>query len=318
MSIITEILRTQTLPGIIAVNKVPQVTFKGWIASQTYKTSSAIQSTDFCLDVFNHEELLLPYAYDINRMASSSFESISGVLPDSNLPKSVGWLMIRSYYSAYFSMHAILRLFGTSCSQFDFNESKAITEVAKLFSPQNGVTVSNGYYKCEYSTSTKSIHCTKLNNTHQDVWKVFYDFLDNMATKVSRSEFLNEDKTLVVKYLLMLRQGLSFRGTLNSGNWLSKVRNDVNYSHSMGAWYPYKNSSHEHEGMFRLVKKWKSPPSEDMINDSISKCDHLLFVSTCVSIVSLCHALLVDLTSINSSSFLKHAPIRLISQLEAN
>lgn len=318
MSIIIEILRTQTLPGIIDIQNTPQLTFKGWIAGHSYKISSEIQSTKFSLDVFNHENLLLPYAYDINRMAASSFESISGILPDANLPKSVGWLMIRSYYSAYFSMHAILRLFGISCSQFDTNESNAITDVAKLFSLQNEITVSCGYYKCEYSPSTKTIHCLKLKNTHQDVWKIFYDFLDDMATKVSKSEFLNKDKDLVVDYLLALRNGLSCRNKLTGGSWLSRVRNEVNYSHSMGAWYPYKNSSDEHEGMFRLAKKWRSPPSVDMINNSISKCDHLLFVSTCVSIVSLCHALLVDLTNINSNSFLKHAPMRLISQLEAN
>ncbi len=143
MSIIIEILRTQTLPGIIDIQNTPQLTFKGWIAGHSYKISSEIQSTKFSLDVFNHENLLLPYAYDINRMAASSFESISGILPDANLPKSVGWLMIRSYYSAYFSMHAILRLFGISCSQFDTNESNAITDVAKLFSLQNDITVSD-------------------------------------------------------------------------------------------------------------------------------------------------------------------------------
>lgn len=316
MQIINEILRAHFLPGIIGIQKIPQLTFRGWIAKESFKITSQINNKNFVLNVYSHEELLLPYAYDINRMAASSFESIHGIAPDERLPKSVGWLIIRAYYSAYFSVHAILRLFGISCSQLDSNETRAITDVASIYSLQNGITVSNGYYKCLYNHRDSTITCNKLNNTHQDVWRIFYDFINEMATKVAHSDFRKIDRDLVIQYLFKLREGLSYKNTLNGGNWLSKIRNEVNYSHSMGAWYPYKKSLTDHEEMFRLVKQWKSNPTEDLIVKNINKSDHLLYISTCVSIVSLCHSLLADLKNLNSEIFLKHAPIRLINQIE--
>lgn len=315
MTIVVDILRAQIIPGLINIEETPLMTFKGWIANRSYKMSLPLQSKSFTLDVYSHDKILLPYAYDINRMASSSFESMHGIAPDAGLPKSIGWLIIRSYYSAYFAMHALLRLFGVSCSQFDVNESRAITEIANMYSLANGNTASSGYYRCKYDNKSSKIYCEQLNNTHQDVWKSFYELIDQLAGKVSSSDFREKDRKQVIEYLFLLREGMSFRKKLNDGNWLSKVRNEVNYTHSMGAWFPYINSSDEHEKMFRLTQLWKNPPSDEIIRSNVSECDQILFVSTCVSIVSLCHSLLLDLHKGNTDIFLKNGAIRLSKQL---
>ncbi|MED5520249.1 hypothetical protein [Alteromonas macleodii] len=315
MTILVDVLRAHIVPGLTNVEAIPQMTYRGWIASKSYKMTTPLQSKEFVLDVYSHEQLLQPYAYDINRMATSSFESMHGISPDEGLPKSVGWLIIRSYYSAYFSMQAILRLFGISCSQFDANESRAVTNIAQMYSLQNGNTAASGYYKCQYDPTSSKVCCKQLSNTHQDVWKSFYELIDDLATKVASSDFRKIDRDSAIEYLFKLREGLSFRKALNNGNWLSKVRNEVNYTHSMGAWFPYSNSSNEHQKMFRLIKCWKQAPSQEIINSNLAQCDQLLFVSTCVSIVSLCYGLLADLNTINDNSFLKYGAMRLANQL---
>lgn len=316
MSIAIDVLRAQIMPGLAGIEALPQLTYRGWIAKKSYKMSSQLKSKEFTLDVYSHDEILLPYAFDINRMAASAFESMYGITPDNGLPKSIGWLVIRAYYSSYFAMQAILRIFGISCSQFDSNEAKAVTDVANIYSLQNGHTASTGYYGCTYDVSVSEVHCKQLSNTHQDVWKIFYELLEKLATKVSTSDFLKKDRDSVIQYLFKLREGLSHRNTLTSGNWLSKVRNEVNYTHSMGAWYPYQNSVNEHEKMFRLTRSWNKEPTQDTINSELSSCDQLLFVSTCVSVVSLCHALLSDILTLNKDVFLKYGAMRLVNQLE--
>jgi hypothetical protein len=314
MPILVDILRAHIMPGLTTIEEIPQMTFRGWIANKSYKMTSPLYSKEFSLDVYNHETFLLPYAYDINRMAASSFESMHGISPENGLPKSVGWLIIRSYYSAYFSMHALLRLFGISCSQFDANEARAVTDVARLYCLENGNIAASGYYKCQYNVQAAKVYCKQLSNTHQDVWKSFYDLIDDLATKIATSQFRKKDRDYAIEYLFNLREGLSFRKTLNGGNWLSKVRNEVNYTHSMGAWFPYSNSPDEHEKMFRLTRLWKQSP-EDMMQSHLNQCEHILFIGTCVSIVSLCHAILLDLHSINGNTFLKYGAIRLSHQL---
>ncbi|NQZ40426.1 hypothetical protein [Moritella sp.] len=315
MQIITDVLRAHLLPGLSNVEAVPHLTFRGWLAKKSFKMTEPLESKAFKLDVYSHSELLLPYAYDINRMAASSIESMNGITPENGLPKSTGWLIIRSYYSAYFAMHALLRLFGISCSQLDSHESRAVTDVARMYSLQNGNTASSGYYRCQYDFTSSTIIFKQLNNTHQDVWKTFYELLDTLATKVSSSDFRKKDRDITVDFLFKLREGLSCRNTVNSGNWLSQIRNEVNYTHSMGAWYPYVNSSDEHNKMFRLTSNWKQTPTADIINDNVGKCDQLLFVSTCVTVVSLCHSMISDLHNINSNIFLKHGAIRLVNQI---
>lgn len=315
MQIIIDVLRAHLVPGLSNVENIPHLTFRGWLAKKSFKMTEALESKAFTLDVYSHDELLLPYAYDINRMAASSFESMNGIIPETSLPKSTGWLIIRSYYSAYFAMHALLRLFGISCSQLDNNESKAVTDVAKMFSLQNGNTASSGYYRCQYNFTNSTIEFKQLNNTHQDVWKAFYELLDTLASKVTTSDFLKKDRDITVDFLFKLREGLSCRNTVNSGSWLSQVRNEVNYTHSMGAWYPYNNSSDEHDKMFRLTNNWKQTPTAEVISQNVAKCDQLLFVSTCVTVVSLCHSIISDLHNINCNIFLKHGAIRLVNQI---
>lgn len=316
MSIAIDVLRAHIMPGLTGIEAIPQLTYRGWIAKKSYRMSLPFKSKEFTLDVYSHDEILLPYAFDINRMAASAFESIHGITPDNGLPKSTGWLVIRSYYSSYFAMQAILRIFGISCSQFDSNEAKAVTDVANIYSLQNGYTASTGYYVCTYDVLTSKAHCKHLNNTHQDVWKIFYELLEKLATKVSISDFLKKDRDAVIQYLFKLREGLSHRNTLTSGSWLSKVRNEVNYTHSMGAWYPYQNSVNEHDKMFRITRSWNKVPTQDTIHSELSSCDQLLFVSTCVSIVSLCHALLSDIFKLNKDVYLKNGAMRLANQLE--
>ena len=227
---IAEILRAHTVPGFHNIHDIPQMTFRGWVDKRNYKISIPIASKSFSLDIYNHDVMLQPFAFDINRMATSAFESINGIVPENGLPKSLGWLIIRSYYAAYFAAHAILRIFGISCSQFDSNESRSITEVAKLYSLQGGKTISSGYYSCNYNFSNSTIQCDQLNNTHQDVWKTLHVLLDNLSTKVSTSDFLKKDRDNVIEFLFQLRLGLSNKNNLNNGAWLSKIRNDVNLS----------------------------------------------------------------------------------------
>ncbi|WP_428813915.1 GrpB family protein [Vibrio makurazakiensis] len=62
----------------------------------------------------------------------------------------------------------------------------------------------------------------------------------------------------------------------NEKHGLSKVRNEVNYTHSMGAWFPYSSSQSEHEKMFRLTQLWKQPPSDEFIKTHLTQCDQLL------------------------------------------
>lgn len=315
MSNITEVLRAFTITGFNSIETLPSTTFRGWVSKKHYRFTSNLSNKNFNLDVYSHDEMLIPFAYDLNRMATASFESAHGIAPENNLPKSIGWLFIRSYYSAYFAMQAILRLYGISCSQFDSTETSAITEVAKLYALDNGMTASSGYYRCEYDNAAAKISCKQLSNTHQDVWRTFFELLDKLATNVVSAQFLKSDRDKTITYLMNLRTGLSCRNTNGQGNWLSKIRNEINYTHAMGAWFPYAESVDEQDKMFRLIHRWRETPENEQVSCNLANSDHLLFISTCTAVISLCYSLITDIFDTNKNMFLKYSAIKFLNLL---
>jgi len=168
-----------------------------------------------------------------------------------------------------------------------------------------------GYYKCAYNYTQNKIACVQLSNSHQDVWKTFYDLLSTLADKVAGSNFLKPDRDMLVEYLYSIRFGLSCGNKINAGNWLSLIRNQVNYSHSMGAWFPYSGNSNLHNSLFRLLEKWTDTPSKIQEQVVFGK-ELLLFVETCVSIVSLARALILDLNSVSEKSFLEFGAMKFL------
>lgn len=311
MSVIAELLRSETIPGFSEISRPENTTFKAWVSNLGYKISLPIQKKSFVLDVYDYDELIKPFCFDINRMASASFESIEGVRQDAKFPKSFGWMIIRSYYSAYFSAHAILRLYGISCSQMDAFEVSQLMKVARLYNMDAGIVIDKGYYACRYDTQNNKITMQQLSNTHQDVWRVFYDLIEELSQKIAQSNFLKEDKENTIDFLYALRYRLSHRNRLASGNWLSQVRNEVNYTHSMGAWFPYTGSTDHYEAMYRRISTWKDDLDSVIFSDDHN--DEIMFVETCAAVVAICKGLLSELYKANPKCFLSFGAQRCLN-----
>ena len=88
-------------------------------------------------------------------------------------------------------------------------------------------------------------------------------------------------------------------------NWLSSVRNTVNYSHGLGSWFPYKNLSDSYEKVVDSQKLCFN----NFLNESLNlKYDDTLmkFIISCQLINALNYDILDDLKkrSPTSKSFL--------------
>lgn len=304
MTFPVELLRSYSVSGLHNVQKGSESTFKAWITNTKYKISTPKKKDSFLLDVYDHNEIIRSYAFDINRMACSSFESMAGISCDSKFPKSIGWIIIRLYYSTYFSVHAILRIYGKSCTQFDHPQANAIDSVAKIYDQFQAGTP-QGYFLCEYDCKNKLLECNQLGTTHKDVWNTFFKLLEQLANEIPTSSYLQTDRNEAVTYLFNLRELLSMKGKHSSGNWLSLVRNEINYSHSWGAWFPHSGSLGLHREIVRLISNW-SPKSTELLTvpDTSDKELPLSYVEACLSTISLCKELVLDIHQLNTKGFL--------------
>lgn len=314
MSVITDFFVSQMVDGLHEV-VVTEQSFRGWIAKKNYEVLEFNGSKSFILKNQSHDLLLKALAFDANRMSSSAFETFHGITPEAKLPKSTGWLIIRSYYGAYFAAHAILRILGVSCSQLDFNEVRAIQDVSQLYIPKCSTVPESGYYRCKYDFINQKIDFKHLDNSHKDVWFTFYKVLDELADVGTSSNFLQDDKKLIIDFLMALRNGMSRNGKVNNGSWLSQVRNQVNYAHAAGAWFPYSKSAKLHADMFRVTEVWRYSANTENLTLHANKDELLLYLSTCSTIVALCRDLITKIKSLNSKSFLDHGAVRLLKQI---
>ena len=118
------------------------------------------------------------------------------------------------------------------------------------------------------------------------------------------------DADAIVSKIDSLKQILNRNG---DNNWLSFIRNSINYSHSFGVWYPYKYYSVDYDHLLSMSDLWK----KDLLSydfDTSSEKELGIFVTSCQLINALNFDVLMDLCARHpeNKSFLKNGTMSYI------
>lgn len=321
MSIAVNEIRSFWMPGLNEIVGKQKFSLAQWLIRQKYYIYSPISQNQFVLDLQTKNfinDMLCSFAYDCNRMASAAFETMFSIERSQKIPKSIAWLIIKSYYAAFFAGQTIIRILGISCSQLNQDSVSKIYEIAKLYENDSGLLkLPSSYYSCIYNKNTKqmSFHNIKSKGgVHESFWKVFYERIKELGKQMLASPVIVSESQDVFRKLDELCQILSFRGH-NNGNWLSAVRNKVNYRHELGVWFPHRISQQNVRDIYRQSISWLDDPMK--INLVIQpRKPVILFVSACNFIVSLCRVIILDMSERCSKgkSYLKDGSIKLLNQ----
>lgn len=300
MSIIASPLRTFWLPGLHTVSGRVLKGLGGWVLDEEYQIYSSLQPDGFTLSVPSDEALLSALAADISRCSMASFESSYSVVKNDLLPRSTCWLVIKSYYAAFFAAHAVSRILGTAFLQFEAPHAMAVQKIADLFGATNGQKVNKGYYECLFDSAKKELLCKRLKpesgGAHEVFWGIFSTLMDKLSNSViGAGSSTTANNQQVSAKLADLVDNLG-RGSFGKGNWLSIVRNNVNYAHKFGTWFPYSEERPYSARLFDHKKDWLADP---MTIDLTSHGDRdlLRFQATCNFLVSLCRVLVSDMAT---------------------
>jgi len=298
MSLVNDAIRPFWINGLNEITGKQSGSFSKWIIDGNYQIYTNIKSEFFTLkidpSISSRNSLLKAFAFDCNRMASASFESIQLISKSELFPKSTAWSVIQSYYSAFFAAHSILRMFGISCSQLDSVAINKVVEIANLFEKNPaGVNIKNGYYKCRYDYTTHQLCCSPLasgGGSHENFWKTFYNEFKKISSNIlSASLIPDADAQKVSGQIDAMCFNLSRNG-MNGGNWLSHIRNKVNYQHEFDCWFPYQNTTKRSVSeLYETSQTWLIDPMHISLT---ATRDILLFHRTCNFIVSLCRTLI--------------------------
>lgn len=290
-----------------------------WIFRQEdYILTVPLQDKDeFVLDLSRSDGLLRAFASDCDRTASVAFETMYSVYRSS--PRASGWLLIQSYYAAFFAAHSIMRLIGINYSQLDREHVNKVNQISKLYEVDNGIQLLNGYYECTYKGAvTKQLICKNIKSSkggsHEAFWKHFHEAMKRLSNSILENPSTSiQQSQLVAVQIDKMCQALCHEGK-NGGNWLSHVRNEVNYHHEFSVWFPYRDRRKATvDRLYHCHSLWLIDPLNIDLN-IVPGTDLYLFQQTCSFIVGLCRILIEDMSSRcpNGKSYLANGSMRAI------
>jgi hypothetical protein len=298
MSIIAGSLRAFWAPGLNAITGNVTKGVSAWILDEDYQIYTPLQANYFILSFPTPDHFLNALAADVNRFAAAAIETACQEPKNEKLPRSIAWLVIKSYYAAFFAAHAISRMLGIVHSQFDKTQANSVNRIASAFGMSNGQTIGAGYYSCTYSHSARHLECMSVNARLGGVHEMFWNSFQSIIRKLS-NDAINSgtgrvaDNQLVSSRLSDLAENLAYKSSPN-GNWLSNMRNLVNYRHRFGTWYPYSGQPKYFSTLSNRSHLWLSDPmSIDLANHGDK--DLSRFLATCSFLVATCRSLVWEM-----------------------
>lgn len=209
-----------------------------WFVSGSYTVEAEVRGLKF---VNIHIPDFLPFLlFDYSRFALSSYESIAASFKPYFDNRALAWPLLKQYYSAFFGAHALLRTQGRGIIRLGQLEISTLQPLARAVISSN-YSLLNGNYDFRFrldssTTGSLIIHKRQHAATHEDFWLYFYKFLSEFSTETIQNGVPNGGLIVArIDELQKLLQGPENTG----GKWLSAVRNDLNYRHQFGAWFPF-------------------------------------------------------------------------------
>lgn len=307
MAIVTDQLRPFWLSGLNEISGKLEFGLAEWIRRGTYQITTPLKPGEVVIDIpagdLNFQRAI---AYDLARMSMAAFESIGDIHQHPSMPKSLGWTIIKTYYSAFFAAHALLRTFGVSLTQLESVQIGNVQKIATAYGMDNGQTLSAGFYICSFDPVMRKLKCThegKNGGSHEIMWKRFVETLLTFSNEILSSSGLTLNQQNAAAKISELCNCLKHNGS-NAGTWLSIIRNQTNYKHELGAWFPYESRAHYYEQLPLMQDEWKKEPEDIAIWAGTGR-DLQRFIGACNLILSLLKSTAFDMSKrcTNGKSF---------------
>lgn len=239
-------LGRRALPAIVEVNS-RDGGVRSWLELGAFQVSQTSTAERFVLANINLQDFVAFQKYDFERFSLSSHETMAFCTRDSTRPKAIGWPLLKVYYAAFFGAHALMRSVGQAVIRVETNQAKRLTELAHIFGVSTAVLTAGNYLLRlrQASTSDFEVELTKIADTggaHDSFWRCFKKFLDQIAIESADQNL--PDSADIIAQISDLLSAITNHGTTD-GTWLSIVRNQINYQHQYGVWFPFLNAKPE-------------------------------------------------------------------------
>ena len=326
-------VRQLYIPSLNTVSKAA-MGLREWLGKSSNFIPNSVGREDAVeLVLYDGFEALSAIAGDIIRLSSASLETAHNIsIPPINR-RFLAWKMVEKYYSAFYSAHCLLKICNMGLTQIDTRIISNIQARAGV----SGITINNlsgGLYCVKYIQAQSKLFLFKVkryDDSHRGLWSRYADYISilrgtsiettNIDTTCVRVRSQGEAAPLSIYKQLGLSDAQvvddcleSIQKTLNQrgdNNWLSYIRNSINYSHSFGIWYPYKDYLDEYDSSILTEYLHVSNPLSKNFEIFAADVDIIKFAKCCNAINAMCLNLVEDLAMRHpeNKSFLINGPL---------
>lgn len=293
-----ELLRPLWVPKSLSYDEDCKQSVKLWLSDGNYYVNNS--PPDLSLFCQITEEIKKSLSLDAFRFAAHAAQTVFELEQTSAYPKLTSWRVIQTYYAAYFAAHAILRFYGRSFSHLEnghvqFLKTRCESEAGYI------PTLPSTYYLIEFSPEKQNLTFTQCSESHKDLWKSFNGLLREISTNSLTLLASDSRRQAFSQVFSNLSDALCQRGQYKSGNWLSIVRNEVNYKSLHGVWYPFSKATPEFSELMSKIKDWRRGVG-DLGNPNYPKNDLERFFVTAFSVINFSLSLAQDYQQIVEST----------------
>lgn len=232
------------------------------------------------------------FCHEADRFASASFETLLSNAPVVGYERSTAWQLIRGYYAAFFSVHALLRLHGLACTRITSTTTAPLNRELLRMHP-GSLSMSGGLYYMRSKSGGSEIALTKFDSnaggSHEALWALLTDYL---RTATHRALLDPTDPVASATFSTTIDKFNTVVKKRGGDMWFTRVRNRVNYSHGYGSWFPYQGSTTNTARVALCLDGWLKEPSEALIDLAADEITQ--FAQACSLLISLCRVTIQD------------------------
>jgi hypothetical protein len=310
-------LRSRWVDGL---NKVMTPTLPGvesWLLAGAYSWLPS-PAGEVRLDISRDTgSLANAIASEVARFSCAAYESLLDAIPGTHTNRSLGWALVRSYYATFYAAHALLRISGQSVTMVSQHTATTMNAIGVQYlgvSPniKSGLHLARTDPKCRTRVLLTSLGANN-GGSHEQMWKLFLKLVLDQESQLILTQGQSHDALHAVQVLTELRKQLCRSGNSN-GAWLSSVRNDLNYRHGRGVWYPYFITGNTATALITRMHRWMPTAADGYEIGKVSD-DLACFIDSCNVMTQLLTAALRDLSrraTKTRSSFVDRQPFRLL------
>lgn len=281
-----DLLRRFWLPGLTQIEASRNLKdIRLWVADRNYQVyKEATYPVE--LSFTDSHEICQAYAGEIVRMTLASLETVMSICDVARLPRSRAWSVVQWYYAAFYSAHAILRMCGISLTHLEVGHVGDIRVISGLYGYQS--QMQSGFHSARLHGQCLLLEkMSGPGGSHEILWSIFSGFLEQVGQDLLASGGASRDVQEFALCLDNLRLVLNQQSS-SRGAWLSRIRNQVNYRHQLGVWFPYGPSDSAHDGIHRHAKSRKCRAADIEIISLNTGSTMDSFLSACRYIIALC------------------------------